>query len=346
MLYCLKTQRFFLFFVAVFSFSFIFSGLQVKAGTQWINDEQMKFKIQIPDNYQKNRLVEGTDVVHVFLSPDQNVAVRIRAIKVGSGTMINNVIQAFEQNVIVGAQKLLEDNYTLNKIPGRICGYKWRFNNTPVGLAVFGTIIDNIAYIVWSIVPEQMFKQRTTETDAIINTFTILKTANNKASEKETVKSLAKTFPKNQPKTDKTNVQSGESRFFDLVSEDAGLSHKVPTGFKITDRQDGQAIWKNEAGIKMVIQTVTRQGELKTYMDSLLAEIKNNGAIVESNVFTVENGLKVANYAYRYGDSYFAYGATTGNDVFYLVGFVGKIADKEILNTFSEEANMSLKKSK
>ena len=318
----------------------IFASCQVDANTSWVQDDQMNFKIQVPSDYQKNRLVEGTDVVHAFLSPDQNVAIRIRSFNVDNKADLKTIIKAFEQNVIVGAQKLLDDKYVLNSIQGKICGYKWKFNNIPVGLACFFAIENTVAYIVWSIVPEQMFKQRTPETDAIINTFTILP----KKSRGTTVTSGKKQKTEDKKPLTKTNSEQTKARFFDLVSDDAKITHRVPVGFKLSEKTDGQAIWQNESGVKMVVQTITKQGEFKSYINDLVSEIKGNGASVLSNEFTVENGLTVANYSYQYGDSHFAYGATTGESVYYLVGFVGKTKDKDELNSFSEETNMSLKK--
>jgi len=318
----------------------IFSGCQVNANTSWVQDDQMNFKIQVPSNYQKNRLIEGTDVVHAFLSPDQNVAIRIRSFNVDSKADLQTIIKAFEQNVIVGSQKLLDDKYVLNSVHGKICGYKWRFNNIPVGLACFFAIENKIAYIVWSIVPEQMFKQRTPETDAIINTFTIL----TPKKPGTIVHSGKKQKPEDKKPLKKTNTEQTDTRFFDLVSDDAKITHKVPAGFKLAEKTDGQAIWQNESGVKMVVQTIVKQGEFKSYINDLISEIKGNGASVLGNEFTVENGLTVANYSYQYGDSHFAYGATTGENVYYLVGFVGKTKDKKLLNSFSEEVNISLKK--
>jgi hypothetical protein len=332
----------------------LFAAQEVNASQQWVKDDKMQFKIQIPSNYQKNRIVEDADGIHAFLSPDQNVAVRIRSFKVDNNATLDSVIKAFEQHIIVGAQKLLDDKYVLNSISGKICGYKWKFNNIPVGLAAFVTIQNKIAYIVWSIVPEQMFKQRTPETDAIINTFTVL--GSNKSSATASVgiqnhknskgSSVGKkqNLPEMKKSAAKIPASKPDARFFDLVSDDAGLSHKVPVGFKLAEKEEGQSIWKNDAGIKMVIQTIARQGDLKDYINGLVSDIKSNGATVISSVFTVENGLIVANYVYEYGDSHFAYGATAGKDVYYLVGFVGKTADKALLNSYSEEVNMSLKR--
>ena len=327
-------------------------SLPLFAGNEWVTDKQMNFKIKVPENYQRSRLVEGTDVVHAFLSPDQNVAVRIRSIPVNGVLSVDSLIQIFEQNIIKGAQRLLVDNYTLNSIPGKIGGYKWLYNNIPVGLAIFYTVQNNIAYVIWVIVPENLYKQRVAEGDAITNTFTLLSKQSQKISDvgagamakknKKVEKNKDKS-PAPEAKPSKPAKSAISSNFFDLVSDDAKISHKVPNGFKLAEKEDGQSIWKNDAGIKMVIQTIFKKDSFENFVDSTVADIKNNGATVLNNMYTIENGLKVANYSYKYGNTYFAYGATAGTGVNYLVGFVGKMDQKDLIDSYSEEANLSLK---
>ncbi|MDN5278496.1 MAG: hypothetical protein PWR01_2461 [Clostridiales bacterium] len=324
-------------------------SLPAFAGSDWVIDDQVKFKIKIPKNYQRSRMVEGTDVVHAFLSPDQNVAVRVRAIAINGSLPVDTLIQIFEQNIIKGAQRLLIDNYKLNQLSGKICGYKWAFNNVPVGLAVFYTVQNNFAYVVWSIVPQNIYKQRTAEGDAIINTFALLQTPSH-----QNTSGLAGTLtrkPQNKPvKTAKPSKSShshasahSSAKFFDLVSDDAKITHRVPNGFKLVEKEEGQSIWKNSTNIKMVVQTIIKQGSFESFVDGLVADIKDNGATVLSNMYTVENGLKVANYSYKYGDNYFSYGATSGTGVNYMVGFVGTMSQKSVIDNYSEEANLSLK---
>jgi hypothetical protein len=324
-------------------------SLPAYAGSDWVVDDQVKFKIKVPRNYQRSRMVEGTDVVHAFLSPDQNVAVRVRAIAINGSLPVDTLIQIFEQNIIKGAQRLLIDNYKLNSLTGKICGYKWAFNNVPVGLAVFYTVQNNFAYVVWSIVPQNIYKQRTAEGDAIINTFALLQTPSH-----QNTSGLADTLtrkPQNKPvKTAKPSKSShshasghSSAKIFDLVSDDAKITHRVPNGFKLVEKEEGQSIWKNSTNIKMVVQTIIKQGSFESFVDGLIADIKDNGASVLSNMYTVENGLKVANYSYKYGDNYFSYGATSGSGVNYMVGFVGTMAQKSVIDNYSEEANLSLK---
>jgi hypothetical protein len=329
----------------IFSFAFllIFSGM-VEANSSWVEDSQMKFKIKVPDNYQKNRMTEGTDVVHAFVSPDQNVAVRIRSFPVNANLSVDQIISVFEQNILKGSQRLVKNSYVLNSLKGTLCGYRWRFNNIPVGLGVFYTIQNNTAYVVWSIIPENLFKQRTAESDAIINTFTLIQDSSSAGQ------GLFGSMNKKSHSSGHANIHNhanahagSHQQYFDLVSDDAQITHKVPQGFELDEKTQGQSIWKNDSGIKMVVQTIENQGPFKPYMDGIIADIKANGAQILSNAYTVENSLPVANYIYSFGDSYFAYGATQGNGVYYLVGFVGKNSQKDHLKKISEEVNMSLK---
>ena len=142
------------------------------AQSRWVQDSQAQFKIRVPKNYMTNRMVEGSDIVHAFVSPDQNVAIRIRAIPLGNnaGATVEQLIPVFEQNIIKGCQRLVKQNHLLNSLSGVLCGYKWTYNNIPVGVAAFYTIQNNNFFIIWSLIPENIFQQRTSESDSKINT--------------------------------------------------------------------------------------------------------------------------------------------------------------------------------
>lgn len=153
---------------------FLLSAPFLDAQNRWIEDTQMSFKIQVPSNYQANQFWEGSDKIHTFLSPDQNVAVRVHSFKVANNITKDEVIRLFSQNVIKGAVQLAKREYTLNGIPGGLSGYRWKFNNVNIIVAAFYTIQNSTAYIVWSLVPENLISKRNAESDAITNSFTIL----------------------------------------------------------------------------------------------------------------------------------------------------------------------------
>ena len=143
---------------------------------RWIEDSQMNFKIQVPSNYQTNQFWDGSDKIHAFLSPDQNVAIRVRSFALPNNVTINNIIQAFTRNVINGAIALVSEKYTLNGMEGQLAGYRWKYNNINVIIAAFYTIQNNYGYIVWTMIPENLFAARNAESDAITNSFSLIST--------------------------------------------------------------------------------------------------------------------------------------------------------------------------
>ncbi len=153
--------------------------LKTTAQTRWIEDSEMKFKIAVPNSFQTNKFKDGTDQIHAFVSSDQNVAIQLRSFKVAENATIEIIMQAFLQNILKGAQQLVNKAYTLNGLNGNLAGYKWRFNNINVIAGVFYTIQNGIAYAIMTVIPENLFSTRNAESDAITNTFTILNPVSN-----------------------------------------------------------------------------------------------------------------------------------------------------------------------
>lgn len=151
-----------------------FFCLNLKAQNRWIEDSQMKFKISVPNNYQTNEFWDGPDKIHAFVSPDQNVAVRVRSIAVPANTGSELIMQAFSQNVIKGAQQMVNQAFTLNGMNGQMAAYKWKYNKINVVIGAFYTVQNSIAYVVWTMIPENLFAKRNAESDAITNSFTVL----------------------------------------------------------------------------------------------------------------------------------------------------------------------------
>ncbi|MDD3301011.1 MAG: hypothetical protein PHV91_09350, partial [Bacteroidales bacterium] len=143
------------------------------AQTKWIEDSNMNYKIQVPANYQTNEFWEGSDKILALLSPDQNVAIRIRSFKVNNNVSKEQVIKTFSQNIIKGATQLVNQNHNLNGMDGGLAGFRWKYNNINVIVAAFYTIQNGTAYIVWTLIPENLFASRNAESDAITNTFTV-----------------------------------------------------------------------------------------------------------------------------------------------------------------------------
>ncbi|HDR52108.1 MAG TPA: hypothetical protein ENN90_10910 [Mariniphaga anaerophila] len=162
-----KNKLLLILFIAVFPFS-LFSQ------SSWISDEEMKFKILVPDNYQKNQFREGTDKILAVLSPDQNVAVRVRAFPASEQVTVDLIQQVFEQNVISGSSRLTQEDGHLNQIPARAAAYAWRYNNMNTVVGSYYIIQNGTGYIVWTLIPRNLLQQRSKEADKILDSFSLL----------------------------------------------------------------------------------------------------------------------------------------------------------------------------
>lgn len=169
----LKTKIKSLFICALFLI-FIFGNKSLFAQNRWIEDRAMNFKINVPSNYQTNQLMDGTDKVHAFVSPDQNLVVRVRAFKLNQGITDVQLQSIFESNIIKGAVKLIDEASDLNGLPARWCGYSWLYNNVSTVLTNYYIVRPDYAYVVWAICAENMVDQKTTEMSNILGSFTLI----------------------------------------------------------------------------------------------------------------------------------------------------------------------------
>lgn len=145
----------------------------------WIEDSEFKFKINVPFTWQKNSFNDGTDRVYAFLSPDENLAIRIRAFRVNANVTLETIEALFRNNILGQCEQLALVNDNLNGYYGKIGAYKGVYNGTSVGAGAFYTIQNGIAYIVWSVAPIHLFDSKVNESDAITNTFTIINSYSN-----------------------------------------------------------------------------------------------------------------------------------------------------------------------
>lgn len=296
------------------------------AQTRWIEDTQMNFKIQVPSNYRTNQFLEGTDKIHAFLSPDQNVSVRVRSFKVQESVSVETIMQLFGQSIISGSSVLINQDYTLNGLNGKLAGYRWRYNNINVIIAAFFTIQESIGYVVWAMLPEHLYSARVAEADAITNTFNILTRINNKPQE---------------------SIKSPPYSFKPIVSEDALIEHLIPESSKITSSEAGTSIWDivtpNGSKATMVIQNIIKESDFKTFTNNQIKFLRDRGAAIGGMSYEKINGLETFIYNYDYQGNSFYYTATDVPSSYYLVGFVGSSNKKGELSQIQSSVLKSFK---
>ena len=323
------------------------------AQNQWVSDEEMQFKIKVPNNYTQKQMRDGSDKVLTLMSPDENVMVRVRAMPATEQFTTQILQQVFEQRMIQGAQRIMNKDGDLHGIPARAAAYTWNADGSEAVLGIYYIVQNGFAYIVWTAVPRNLINQRSAEADAIIDSFELiekqqastgggllgglgnLQQSNSGANQNST---------STQPTV--TNIPSTKAvpGYRELVSDDACVEHLYPEHFSLTSGEAGQSIWEDGSGVKMVVQTIFKQNDFKEYINEHVKSIENQGASIVKNQWVNSNGNPVASYSYEYAGTLFSYSAIEGNDVYYMVGFVGSTLKQSSINKHAKMALESLKK--
>jgi hypothetical protein len=316
-------------------FAFIVCG-NLSAQNRTIEDSQMKFKISVPSSYQTNQYWEGTDKIHAFVSRDNNVAVSIRSFELPANISVDQLVAAFTQNVLKGANQLVIQPHNLNGASGKMAGYRWRYNNISVVVGAFYTIRNNIGYVVWSMIPENLFANRSAESDAITNSFTLLVQSADAGSGE--VKQLV------------PGRGISSDAFVSLVSDDAMVEHLIPKRSAVRKTEPGQTIWdipnpSSGNNLTMVIQNIVKGGKnFNSFINEQIASIRGNGATILGRSFEKAGDFYACRYSYEYNGSRFSYTAIDGPVTFYLAGFVGGVNYAAELESIHNIVHSSFKK--
>ncbi|MCF8234421.1 MAG: hypothetical protein K9G67_03835 [Bacteroidales bacterium] len=142
---------------------------------KWYVDNEFRFKIDVPSNWSSNMYMEGTDKVYDFTSPDENVAIQLRAFVAEKGLTADLITDVFDEAIVAqGASRLKLLDEQLNGIQGKMGVYRNTYDNKEVALVTFAAVENGIGYLFLVVIPTEVFDRKLNETDAILNTFTLL----------------------------------------------------------------------------------------------------------------------------------------------------------------------------
>lgn len=166
----MKTQR----IITILLFIGFFLSINTMKA-EWVVDHAYKFKIDIPSDWSSSSYMDGTDKVYDFYSPDENIAIQLRAFEAGAGVTNDLLAQVFEQNVLPSGSKKqdLFDHTSKNGIPGKLGVYSAQYNSIEIAISVFYTIQNGYGYALMVIVPSNMLEQKSPEIKAVTRTFMI-----------------------------------------------------------------------------------------------------------------------------------------------------------------------------
>lgn len=139
----------------------------------WYNEPAYGFKINVPASWSSNNFQDGTDKVYDFYSPDQNIAIQLRAFESNGQVSTDLLIQVYEENMLPAGtrREMLFEKTSVNGIPGKQGVYSSRYNNMDVTMSAFYAVPNNYGYVLLVIVPTSMMEQKAEEIKEVTHTF-------------------------------------------------------------------------------------------------------------------------------------------------------------------------------
>lgn len=142
---------------------------------KWYIDRQFKCRINVPNSWSSNSFMDGSDKVYDFYSPDQNIAIQLRAFDAGSQVTTDLLIEVYEDQMLPAGTKRsgLFDKTSKNGIPGKQGVYTSTYNGIDVTMSAFYAVPNNNGYVLLVIVPTSMIQEKTAEIQKVTKTFMV-----------------------------------------------------------------------------------------------------------------------------------------------------------------------------
>lgn len=217
--------------IARFHFSLwliLFLLLSFLTGNAWsasysggiLSDPSNGFQVNVPENWKRQEMNNQGTNTHLFTSPDQNVAVAVTTFPGAGNTALGQLLNTFQQTALAGSQQLAEQPTNLNGLNGMLRAYRMQDQAGPVITGAFATPGNGHGYVVWSMIPEAMYNSRSAESDAIMNTFTL-------------ISSLVKPQAVAQPTQQKRPVSAPPDGYHWFTEETSGLRWQTPKSWAV-----------------------------------------------------------------------------------------------------------------
>jgi len=280
---------------SVVSFFIIFVSAHADSSQKLFSDTDSGFSMMVPANWAKQNMSNNESNTHLFMSPDQNVSVAVTTYNYEMSNL-EQLLTKFQQSVFSGSNRLLNQTSALNGINGMLQAYRVFNGNAQIIVGAFGTAGNGKSYVVWSMIPENIYNSRFPESDAILNTFTMIK-----APADEPVAVLKKPLSNQNstpPSPPEKNEDDGAGSYLPLVLDDSMVEFDIPAHFAPFEKETGQSQWadpKSTMGnrVVMVIQTLGRNfgNTAQSVFDNFVNQVNSSAtaAMVSSSKTTVNN---------------------------------------------------------
>jgi len=135
-------------------------------------DEVLGFSVTLPDGWRREGGADGQDRYVSAYSPDGELGVSVRAVPLTQAITLPQLRAVFEQKLLPNATLAGTAPEKLAGLDGEVAAYRIAIDGRPMVAAAFFAIHQaKVAYILWSILPEQAFAARKGEVDAVFASF-------------------------------------------------------------------------------------------------------------------------------------------------------------------------------
>ena len=193
------------------------------------SDPANGFRVNVPSDWARQAMSNQDSNTHLFVSPDQNVAVGVTTYSSAGGADSRQLLSYFQQNVFPGSQQIMEQSRTLAGLQGLLRAYEVQDSNGPVVVGAFATKGNGKSYVIWHMIPKSMYTNRFPESDAVMNTFVLTGGRHHASGQTNTPHADRQHAASQHSGTAKKGSSQGTfSRYKD---PEAGLQFDLPSGW-------------------------------------------------------------------------------------------------------------------
>jgi len=151
---------------------------------QWLIDHEHHYKINVPTTWTQETYMDGSDKIADLLSADGNVAIQIRSFAVDQSVDAKMLATVFDEGMQAeGASRLELSPDEFNGMPCYYAIYANTIDGLKVGVVSVSLVQNNIGYLIFSVIPAELFDQRAADADQLLNTFEVISASGLKKSD-------------------------------------------------------------------------------------------------------------------------------------------------------------------
>lgn len=132
------------------------------------------FTLVVPDDWKSTREGDPGAYSYTFMTPDEQLAVGVSAIRIQPTIPLEDVVPLFEKNAFAGAETIDDEYGDFNGISGLLKSYTWEHNGQQLGVSAFYAITQGHFYTIWTLAELEQFSALAGLADNVSKSFRLV----------------------------------------------------------------------------------------------------------------------------------------------------------------------------